>query len=388
MGVLEDMALTNTQQIKKLIEAARHVLIVFRPDTRGDDLASAVALAQFAGQSNCQVEIVSDNVTVPPKLQFLGKMVSIAKRLPHVQKFMITIDVADAGVRELSYDVKDQKLHIFITPKSGFLTKEHIRTAQSEFRYDLIFVVGSPDFQSLGGVYERNRELFSKITTINIDHKPNNEHFGTINMVDLTASSCAEIVANMISDIDEHAITEPIATALLTGMIIKTNSFKEAQIKPHSLSLASTLVSQGADREFIIRQLYQTKTLAMLRLWGETLAHLNYEKSLGLVWSTITRDDFVRSGASEPELYDIVDELILNSPEAKMTLILHEHKQKDVASIHGVFHCTSGLHATKITEKFSSHGDATRASFALRDKTLAEAQQTVIEEIKSRVAPT
>lgn len=377
------MALTQTQQLQKLIDDARHVLVTFRKHASGDAIASALAVASFLTSQGKVVDVVSEQFLLPKKFRFLPGAKDITALLPHLQKFMITVDIQDAGVEELTYDIKDKKLHIFVTPKSGFLTKEHIRTAQSEFRHDLIITINTPDLESLGSVYKKNSDIFYSLPVINIDHELHNEHYGTTNVIDVTASATAEVVANTLIDLGGEQIDDELATSLLTGMIANTQSFKADNIRPKTLALASKLVSMGANREYIIKHLYQTKTLSMLRLWGQALAHMDYHKDIGLVSSRITRDDFIRSGASEDELYDIIDELIINSPEEHMTLLLHEHVgEKTGQVIHGIFHVEKGLNAKQLLDGIDIHGNQQQVSFMLHDTSLAQAEEMIIERIR------
>jgi nanoRNase/pAp phosphatase (c-di-AMP/oligoRNAs hydrolase) len=380
------MAFTQTQQIAKLIEDAKHVLIAIGENPKGDAIASACALAIFLQKRKKQVEIVSEKFSLPKKFVFLKGSEQITPRVPHLQKFLITIDVKDSGIQELSYDVKDEKLHIFVTPKSGFFTQDHLHTSQSEFRYDLIITLNTPDLTALGATYQKNSDLFHKVPLINIDHDIGNEHYGEINKVDATTCSTSEVIAMLLQELKSEAIDKEIATALLTGMISATNSFKTNNIRPHSLAVASKLVEMGADRQYIIEQLYQTKSIATLRLWGQALAHLHYDASLGLVSSTITREDFARSGAQEEDLYDIIHELIATSPDEKMTLLLHEHKSTDKKQIHGILFTEKGYDSKQLTAKFNATGDATQASFSIRDKSLKQAEELVITEIRKKIS--
>ncbi len=381
------MAKSRHEQIETLIQDARHILITFGRDTKGDAIASAAALALFLRHKGKQVDVVSDGFVLPKKFSFLEGTDHILPKVPHLQKFMITIDVMDAGVEELNYDIRDKQLHIFITPESGFLTREHIQTAQSAFRHDLIIVLDTPDLSSLGTVYTKNTELFFTVPVINIDHHANNDHFGHVPLIDITASSTAELLTDLLLHIDAPSVNISMSTALLTGMIAKTQSFKSNNIRPHTLSTASKLVDMGADREAIIKRLYQTKSLAMLRLWGQALAHMNYDKSIGLVKSTITREDFIRSGASEHELYDIIDELIVNSPEEKMILLLHEHHDNgDGKDIHGVLHAEKGLNALALLADIpNKQGDEKRVSFILENMSLIDAENHVTALLNTNI---
>ena len=166
-------------------------------------------------------------------------------------------------------------------------------------------------------------------------------------------------------------------------MIAATHSFRTKNVKPQALSLASKLMHIGADREYIIERLYRTKTLATLKLWGQALNHLEHRQDLGLVSTLLTREDFIRSGASEYDLYDIIDELIANSPEAKMILLLHESiKENDQESIYGILQTQNGFNAKEFLSHLNAAGDKRQATFVIKNKTLKQVESEIIAEIE------
>lgn len=377
------MALTDIEQMKQLITKSKHILIALKKDPSGDAISGALACSLFLKQLQKHIDVVSDDFVLPKKFAFLPQAESIKSRMPHLQKFIIHVDVKDMGLQELSYDVKDGMLEIFLTPQHGFFTHDHIRTAQTNFRYDLIITLDTPDLESLGDLYTNNTDLFYKVPVLNIDTSPANEHYGALNCVDVTASSTSEVIANLLEHMNAALFEKDIATALLTGMIAATQSFKTKNVKPQALTLASKLVGIGADREYIIQHLYRTKTLSTLKLWGQALAHLQYSPSLGLVSVSLTREDFTRSGATEQELYDIIDELIMNSPEAKMVLLTHE-KFGD-SEVQAILRCSNGHNAKQLMTNFNPRGDRKQATFTLKGKTLQDAEQTITEELRNRL---
>lgn len=382
------MALDTTQQIHQLLEEKKHILITFRQQYSYDSVASALALAHYLERQGKRVDIVCDAFTLPKQLSFLPKSNTISAQFSHLQKFIVTIDVAKTGLNELSYDVKEDKLRIFITPKEGFLTRDQVRTAQTDFKYDLIVAIDTPDLTALGRLYEHNSDLFYNTPIINIDHAPQNEQYGHINLVDLTKVSTAEVLFELLQQLGQEYIDEPIATSLLAGMIAVTRSFKSEHVKPTTLATASKLMSLGANREHIVQNLYRTKTIATLKLWGQALAHLTQYRDLSLVATSITRDDFSRSGATEHDLYDIIDELIANAPEAKMILLIHEHptQQTGEEKIHAFLRVTKGYDAKLLTSSFQSDGDRQHVSFMLQHTSLKEAEEKIVSTIREQMS--
>src|SRR3989339_2130044 len=176
--------LNEIEQLKKLLEDKKNVLIVFGKDGKGDAIGSALALGGFLEKQGKLVDIVSDDFILPKQIKFLKSSEKIQNGFSHLQKFIITIDTEKTGLQELSYDLKEEKLRVFITPKQGFLTREDIRTAQSDFKYDTIFVLDTSDLEALGKTYDSNTELFYKKPVINVDHNSANGRFGQINLID------------------------------------------------------------------------------------------------------------------------------------------------------------------------------------------------------------
>lgn len=373
------------EQVLKLLDSSQRVLVLFGTDKNNDSAAAALALAAFLDKRKKMVDVVSGGFTVPRELAFLPAAETIRTELSNLQKLIIKVDVSKAKIETLSYDIKDNWLSIHLAPKHGTVTKNDLRTAQSGFKYNLIITVGTQDLESLGDVYFNNTDLFFRTPIINIDFRASNDHYGQINCVDLAATSTCETVYKMLETIDAGAIDEKIATMLLTGMISQTRSFKTPSVNPFTLNLASKLINLGADREKIIHHLYRTRSISALKLWGAALTNLKIERDTGLVYTTITTGDFSRAGASEHDLNDLVTELISNSPEAKMILLLHE-SLGEKNKIRGLLTVDKEYDAAGLMKKYNSKGGKRSTEFFLENSTLIDAENNIISDIKSQVA--
>jgi len=377
--------LNPTDQLNKLIEASEHPLVVFGAGKNDDAAAAAIALKHYLATRHKRVEIISDNFTIPAHLAFLDGAKEIRGDLANLHKFTIKVDVSKTKIDTLSYDIKDGWLSIHLTPRQGAVSKNDLRTLQTGFKYDLIFVVGTTDLESLGNVFFNNTDLFYRTPMVNIDNRSNNEHFGSLNMVDLTATSVSEIVYRTFEQLGFNSDAET-ATAILAGMISRTRSFKTPNVTPQTLALAGKLMDMGADREKIVHNLYRTKTIATLRLWGNALTNLQTNGASGLVWTTLTRDDFTRSGANENDIDDLVSELIANSPEAKMILVLFEDA-KEQNLIHGRLTVDKNFDALRLAAAFQARGTKLAAQFSISGLNLKDAEHEAVEKIKTSALP-
>ncbi|MFA6486290.1 MAG: DHH family phosphoesterase [Candidatus Magasanikbacteria bacterium] len=370
--------LTEIEQIKKLFADKKYVLIALAQNPDADAISSAVALKTMLEKQHKHVEIASAGFCAPANLNFILKNQTIKNELANLQKFIIKVDVSKSPIESLSYDVKDGWLSIYLSPKHGAITKNELRTAQTSFKYDLVITLDTVDLDALGPIFFNNTDLFYHTPVINIDHHASNEHFGQINLVNITATATAEIVCKMLEDIAPDQIDGSIATALLTGIIAKTKSFKTANVNPFTLNLAGHLMKLGAERDLIIQNLYRTRSLASLKLWGQALTNLQNDKELGLISTAITRDDFTRLGADENDIKGIIDELLSNSPEAKMVLLLLE----SIDDIKIVLTAEKEYDTKAILAPFSPVGDKKRTTGTIKGQSLAMAQNLIIAEIK------
>ncbi|PIT87911.1 MAG: hypothetical protein COU31_00295 [Candidatus Magasanikbacteria bacterium CG10_big_fil_rev_8_21_14_0_10_40_10] len=376
------MSLDKIQQLKKLLDASHYILVVFSHEQDTDSVASALAWKKFLEKKHKQTDVVCFGFTNHHHLRFLSGAEKIKPALSHLQKFTIKVDISNTKIDSLSYNIKDNWLSIHLNPKQGTITKDNLRTAQSSYKYDLIITINTPDLESLGEIFSNNTDLFYRLPVINIDHDLNNENYGALNFIELPAASSSENIYKIFKKIDETAIDQDICTMLLTGIITQTRSFKTANITPFTLNIASELMTAGARREEIIKNLYYNRSIPSLKIWGQALTHLQNDPAIALVWTSITRDELARSLATPRELSEVIDELIINSPQAKIILLLYE---KEDGFINGILACEEPYDALDLLSRFEATGNKKRAYFALEKKSLSEAQAEILRQIRQKI---
>lgn len=378
------MALSERQQVLEQLRKAERPLIAFRKDWNPDAAASAIGLAAALEGMGKKCEIVCDGFAPAEHLAFLPRLNRVRPEMAGLRTFVISVDTQKSRVGELSYEAKDGFLHIYLTPKHGALSPEHVKTGATDYRHDLIVVLDTPDLPSLGAIREEASDFFFRTPIVNIDHSPANEQFGQVNWIDATAASTSEIVYGLVRDLGRPVDAE-LATAFLTGIVAKTRSFKAGAITPQTLTAASDLIAAGAARDTIVSSLYRTKTIPTLRLWGRALARLKYDPTLKLVSTMLTRQDFALAGAGEAALNDIVDDLIMSSPEAETVALMHERESGEIC-------CTirSELRrdADALSAKWDGRGGRTQSVCFLKGKSPGEAEQEILAHLRSEMKKT
>ncbi len=168
------------------------------------------------------------------------------------------------------------------------LTYRHLEGSQQVLHkpvgeFDLAIVVDCSDLERAGAALGSARQ-----PEINIDHHATNLNFARINLVDVSATATAEIIAEALP-VWGLPLTQPVAAALLTGLITDTIGFRTANMTPRTLRLAADLMEKGANLPELYRQALVNRTFEAVRFWGAGLSRL--ERSDRLVWTKLTLDD-------------------------------------------------------------------------------------------------
>jgi phosphoesterase RecJ-like protein len=143
---------------------------------------------------------------------------------------------------------------------------------------------------------------------VDVDHHHDNSRFGDVNMIVADASSTAEMVRDVLRELDVP-LTPEIAEALYVGLVTDTGRFQYSNTTPKALRLAAELVEAGADVHGIFRNVYETVQFAKLKLLARALERTQVFEGGRLVVSYLVREDFSDVGAEEPFSEGIIDYL-------------------------------------------------------------------------------
>jgi len=146
------------------------------------------------------------------------------------------------------------------------------------------------------------------LRVVDIDHHHDNSRFGDVNLVDADASSTAEIVRDILRELDVE-LTPEIAEALYVGLVTDTGRFQYTNTTPKALRLAAELVEAGADVHDVFRHVYESVQFAKLKLLARALERAQLFEGGRLVVSYLLKDDFGDVGAEEPYSEGIIDHL-------------------------------------------------------------------------------
>lgn len=327
------MELSPLEQASALLRQSTTPLILLPAAPSSDALAAGLGLLLVLEKMGKAAKIVSPDFVLPPGHDFLPKNAAIEQRLSSLRNFVISVDTSRSKLESLSYELRGDRLHIYLSPKRGIYEAKDVTTSAGRFSHDLIIVLDVSSLEQLGPLFTDNTEFFYQVPVLNIDHHSANNRFGHTNLVDVVASSVSEIVFELVKIISLDHLDEQIATSLLTGIISKTKVFQNQLVTPKSLAVASHLMSAGARREEIIKHLYQTKTLPTLKLWGRALGRLQTAQSGRVVWTTVTADDLEATNTDPADASGVIDELMTEAAQADATCLFVEAPDAIIAHV-------------------------------------------------------
>ena len=212
----------------KVLDAPLRVVILTHYNPDGDAIGSMLGLYWFLKKRGCTV-----NMAVPNEFpQFLAWM---------------------EGAGQI-FDFTGQKQQI----------REELQKA------DLVFCLDFNEPDRLGGI----QEILDKtdVLKILVDHHPHPADF-TDHMISVpTVSSTAELVYNLMLDLDGKDIIDTcIAECLFVGIMTDTGCFSFNSSMPETYMVVAELLKKGIDKDRIYGLVYDNFTEERMRMLGYSL---------------------------------------------------------------------------------------------------------------------
>lgn len=164
---------------------------------------------------------------------------------------------------------------------------------------DVLLVIDCADERRL--LNEDNLKFAKKI--INIDHHKSNKYFGDINYVLEEYSSSAEIVYDIIKEL-ELPMNKEIATMLYIGIDTDTGRFMYSSTTDETMQKVSKLMSYGIDINEINIKLYRSMSKNIFDLYKLAINKINFYKDFAYL--VLENDDFLKTNTSRDDTDDIL----------------------------------------------------------------------------------
>ena len=137
-----------------------------------------------------------------------------------------------------------------------------------------------------------------------IDHHPTNSHYAGADLVRPEKSSCAEVVMELIQNINTE-ITKEEATLLYIGLSTDTGCFQYANTNAATMRAAAELLRLGADNAMVNLRFFRKVSRARLMLESMIYAGMDYYRDGRISVATVTLDMMEKAGATEDDCDDL-----------------------------------------------------------------------------------
>lgn len=236
--------MTNWIEANALINQAQSILVVTHVKPDGDAIGSLLGLTNALRENGKQVTAAVDG-GVPDFLQ----------NLPSAETVINDLNAGQWDVM-VSVDASDEER----TGKAGDFGRQH-----SKF-------------------------------VINLDHHPTNTLFGNVQIVVPGAVSATEIVFDWLISLG-FQISQPVATALLTGLVTDTIGFRTSNVVPRTLAVAHELMIAGASLVDIIHTTLVSKPYSHIELWKQVFPSVNFDE--GVASAVVLADNLEKAGLTD-----------------------------------------------------------------------------------------
>ncbi|SHH85305.1 phosphoesterase RecJ domain-containing protein [Chryseolinea serpens] len=185
------------------------------------------------------------------------------------------------------------------------------------------------DFSSLNRINEMGgmvREAGAK--KVLVDHHLEPEHFADFEQWDGTAASTAELVYQLIVELDDQALVDgPMADCLYAGIMTDTGGFRHSNTNHKVFQIASDLVARGANPYKVSKLIYETNSLERLRLMGYVLwEKLQVLPEYKTAYIALTADELKRFGSQTGDTEGLVN-FGLSIKGIKLSVIISDRRE-------------------------------------------------------------
>lgn len=155
-----------------------------------------------------------------------------------------------------------------------------------------------------------------------LDHHPDNERFGTHNLV-LTDVAATAVIVRRLADELGWALTRDVALCLYVGLVTDTGRFQYPNTTPDVFHLAEELSKYDLDIADVTRELFEKHRFQYVQLISMALARAELDQEHKFVCAWLTAGDLQRYGVAFDETEGFIDHL-RGCAEAEVSCVLKE----------------------------------------------------------------
>ena len=254
------MSKNNAQeQIIAKLKESESILIAVNDNPSVDELSSALALTLAINNSGKHATAVASG-EMPDALTFLRPEKTFEHSVDSLRDFIIALNKEKAD--HLRYKLVGDHVKIFITPYRSVISEKDLEFEQGDFNIDFVLALNVESQDRLDGALAAHGRIFHDASVAILTIGENQTNLNGTHWHAENASSLSELAVQIIESLGKKNLTQPVATALLTGIVAETDRFSNSKATAEVMSLAAKLISSGADQQLVVSKIREAEEKA------------------------------------------------------------------------------------------------------------------------------
>ena len=255
-------------------------------------------------------------------------------------------------------------------PKTSLLKKA---ADVKKLDYDAAIICDCGDLSRVGSV---SRLLVAGKPMINIDHHVTNDRFGTINVVDVKASSTCEMVFDLLKEA-RFKLNRDVAALLYAGIMTDTGSFRYDNTTARTHAVIAALMDLKVSAPDMYQRLYVGIPVSDMKLFTQLIHQADLLFNNRVYCVSLSKKIAARFSKS----FDLKEKLFtfLRSLEGiEVVVILTEVNSKEVRVN---LRSQGDFDVARLAQRFEGGGHVKAAGCKVHD-TLAKSRTLILSAIK------
>lgn len=220
---------------------------------------------------------------------------------------------------------------------------------------------------------------------INLDHHISNENYGSINYVDPSAAATAELSYLLIKELGINFLDKSdekiaIGSAIYTGLITDTGSFRHSNVTKRSHEIASELIELGVDNSKIHSNLFDNKPFNKVKLMGCVLSNIELELNDKVAVLQIPKGMLEEFNLLHVDTSDIIS-IGLGIKGVEVSMLLKEVEEGVKTSLRS----KNNVDVRRVAEVYGGGGHVKAAGVMQKNVNLSKAKDNLLKTLKEEM---
>ena len=252
LPALDDISNITNRVVDK-IKASENILIALSKNPNIDEISAALGLAMILDTIHKHVTAIFSG-QVPNVLQFLKPEETFEKTTNSLQDFIIAL--SKDKVDHISYKIEGDFVKVYVTPYKATIGQADLSMSYGDYNVDLVICFDVISGDEIDPALSEYGRIMHDATAINLTVGTPGR-FAELEWQDSNVSSISEMVVGLADRLGLASFSEQVATALLTGIVASTDHFSNPRTSSNTMSIASKLMSFGANQQLISSQIME-----------------------------------------------------------------------------------------------------------------------------------